>query len=538
VFTELKKDKAERILRRRTLGSSVLRLLPKSAGFRPIANLRRRPLKKTQLGRTELGSSVNSQIMPVFSVLNYEKLRQPDKLRSAMFSVGDMYSKLKDFKENVFRPGMACVKPFYFVKLDIQSCFDTIPQHQVLRAIERLVSEDEYLISKHVELRPSDPCRPANSKKVTAGLVKKFVTKATGFTDFTSLYDIVVGGGGLGKKHTVFVETAMQKQHDTEELLYLLEEHVKNNIFKIGKKYFRQRNGIPQGSILSTLLCNFFYAEHERDVLGFLHVADTVLLRLVDDFLLITTEKHLALQFLQVMLDGSPEYGINVNAAKSLVNFEATINGCKIPRLIGTLQFPYCGNLIDTRTLAITRDRTRRDPNMTISDLLTVSTNRAPGQSFYRKALLSFNRQAHSMFLDTEHNPTSVVLAGIYHNFVESAMKMYHYAQSLSRRGRHSMPPTALLTRTLGALIDLALRFCKSSAPENQFECAVTNLQVRWLAVAAFRFVLGRKQTKFAATLRWLDEMHRTLRPLTDGESVKLWKIVEDGKLVFESHWF
>lgn len=540
VFTELKKERAETILHRRTLGPSVLRLLPKSTGVRPIINLRRRPLKKTQLGRTELGSSINSQMTPMFSVLNYEKLRQPNKLGSAMFSVGDIYSKLKAFKDNFCRRGIACDTRFYFVKLDIQSCFDNIPQHQVIRVIEQLISDDEYHISKHAELRPSHLSSSAISQKPPKP-VKRFVTKATGFTDFTSLFDIIFRGGSLRKKYTVFLETAVQKKHRAQELLSLLEEHIRNNIVKIGKKYFRQRNGIPQGSIVSTLLCNFFYAEHEREMLGFLLDGDSVLFRLVDDFLLITTEKRLALQFLEVMLNGSPEYGITVNADKSLVNFEATINGCRIPRHAEPVQFPYCGNLIDTRTLAITRDRTRKEPGITVGDLLTVNTNKSPGQSFHRKALMSFKMQTHAMFLDTKHNPMPVVLAGIYHNFVESAMKMYHYAQSLSRCGRRSMPPTALLTRTLSALIDLAIRIIhthRSSAPVADFECTITNLQVRWLAIAAFKFVLGRKQTKFSATLCWLDELLRTLGPLTDGESGRLGKVVEEESMLFDSYPF
>lgn len=45
---------------------------------------------------------------------------------------------------------------------------------------------------------------------------------------------------------------------------------------KIGKDYFRQVVGIPQGSVLSTLLCSFFYGDLERRHLKFTEDSDCV----------------------------------------------------------------------------------------------------------------------------------------------------------------------------------------------------------------------------------------------------------------------
>ena len=86
-------------------------------------------------------------------------------------------------------------------------------------------------------------------------------------------------------------------------------------------------------------------------------------MRQTDDFLLITTEKAHAKQFLQIMHDGVPAYGVRVNPDKTLVNFEVLINGKKIPRLVEDHGFPFCGSFIDTKTLNISRDRERRKNN-------------------------------------------------------------------------------------------------------------------------------------------------------------------------------
>lgn len=73
---------------------------------------------------------------------------------------------------------------------------------------------------------------------------------------------------------------------------------------KIGNDYYRQTIGIPQGSILSSLLCSFFYGDLERTHLKFTGDLNSVLLRLIDDYLFITTDLAQARKFLRTMHEG------------------------------------------------------------------------------------------------------------------------------------------------------------------------------------------------------------------------------------------
>ncbi|OJD24892.1 hypothetical protein ACJ73_03741 [Blastomyces percursus] len=538
-FEEVQKETAKQILSRRNMSYSLLRLLPKSSGARPIVNLRRRPVRKCGWGGlSELGPSINSIMTPAFNILNYEKTQRLGMFGATMFSADHIYARLKAFKESKVPPNSARTKPFYFVKLDIQSCFDTIPQQRLIQLTKRLLAEDDYFVTKHVEIRPPGEALTDARGQTKAKPVRKFISKAAGFADFTSLYDTVVGIASKSKRHTVFVDTPTYKKHQKREIMHLLQEHIENNLVKIGKKFFRQKTGIPQGSIVSTLLCNFFYSEYERERLAFLDGDDALLLRLIDDYLLVTTEPELAVKFLQVMLEGNEDYGISVNPEKILVNFTTTVDGRKVPRLPepSQRQFPYCGNVIDTYTLALTKDRTPKCPSFTISDALTVEATNSPGLSFYRKALKSFKLQVHAMFLDTKHNSPLVVLANLYQSFFESAMKLYEYTRCLHhRRGRQrrdsAMTSSSLLIRTISALMEAPLHITQSlksiaSRTGSRFESSVTRSQTRWLAATAFRTVLARKQTKFRATLRWLEAVSRESRPMTDGEAVRLRKAV------------
>lgn len=380
MFEPVKLDRAQEILRSRSLGFSQVRLIPKETGVRPIMNLRRRALKMGS--KPVLGMSINSVLAPAYNVLTYERVRprhsflsssanvrrqnsNPSLLGSTLFSVGDLYTKLKSFKSTL--PPSA---PLYFAKLDVTAAFDTIPQHAVLALLSTLPSEASYRISKHCEVKPGDSHLVDPAVKP----IKKWTALAYPPDDLDTFSESLTksdNGIAQGKKNTIFVESIVAQFRDKEEILALLHEHVLRNMVKIGKKFYRQKEGIPQGSVVSSLLCNYFYAHLEATHLGFLtdesptSGSHSLLLRLIDDFLLITTDPGHAKRFLKVMHKGVPEYGVKVNPDKTLVNFEVSVDGQKVPRIVGGEEgygegFPYCGSLVDMKTLDIRRDRERR----------------------------------------------------------------------------------------------------------------------------------------------------------------------------------
>lgn len=146
--------------------------------------------------------------------------------------------------------------------------------------------------------------------------------------------------------HALLVDQVKSSTIDEESLMKLLEEHINHNIVKIGQHLYRQNEGIPQGSTLSTLLCryetdlvarnsehltiasslvSFVYAELDKNELRYtqdrhsvgLHSSFTLeksseacqqlLMRMVDDFLLITADESVARRFLRDSNDGTFE---------------------------------------------------------------------------------------------------------------------------------------------------------------------------------------------------------------------------------------
>jgi telomerase reverse transcriptase len=579
MFEEVNLDEANRLLDSRQLGFSQVRLLPKGMSLRPIMNLRKKMLKRGN--KTLLGPSINTLLKPVHTILQLEKVRcipptrkcvitkrkqslNPAKLGSSMTSVGDIYMRLAAFKSSIgTQPG-----PLFFAKVDVQSAFDTIPQAAIVGLLDSIPQRRGYQIAKHVEIThngSSDFQVSALAGASTGKPRTKWLSTAMKHRGSQALLEYIESDPALKKNNTVFIEDVFRKDFDTSSILRLVASHIQQNLVKIGKKFFRQKEGIPQGSILSSTLCNYFYADLEFHVLKFLDSPDCLLLRLIDDFLLVTTDKTKASRFVEVMHAGVPEYGVVVNPAKTLVNFDLYLasgggggggGGSRgtvpVPRVGpgANTGFPYCGALIDTNSLNVSKDRrTRRAPPTTtiqqaqggaasnnnshktdavttssssssssvIFDSLTVEYARAPGRTFQRKVLNAFKIQSHLMYLDTGRlNSAATVLSNLRAAFCETAAKTWAYVRCLPPRAR---PPAPLVIRALGRLADVAYLVATSRARRARYPgytCDVRKIEVTWLAYSAFAQVLGRKQSSFGPVLDWLNSELKKLGAMKD----------------------
>ncbi|UNI21054.1 RNA-directed DNA polymerase [Purpureocillium takamizusanense] len=441
MFEELPTAEARQLLDVRKLGFSQIRLLPKGKKMRPIMNLRRKQLSRTS--SKILGPSINSVLGPVHTVLKFEKDTNPLKLGSTLFSVSDMYTRLKRFKKL-----LGCgQRQLYFAKVDVRAAFDTIPQAAVVNLMSTVPLASQYNIMKHAEVLPGERTMAQPDKPATKPM-KRWRAVASPSGAFKPFSERVEDDLARAKKHTVFVDTVFRKSWNAQTVLQLLTQHVEQNVVKVGKKFYRQKTGIPQGSVLSSFLCNYFYADLEAQHLGFLDTPDCLVMRLIDDFLVITLDKSKAIRFVEVMHRGLPEYGVGVSREKTLVNFDVTLADGAVARVSDGAGFPYCGTRIDCRTLDITKDRSR-DEAAGIVNSLTVEYGRSPGQNFQRKILNAFKIQSHLMFYDTAHNSTATVLQSLHDAFRGTARKMWAYVRCLPR---HQQPNAGLIMRESGSI--------------------------------------------------------------------------------------
>lgn len=427
-FDPIPRLDAKALLDRRYLGYSKVRLLPKASGLRMLMNLKRRGMV-TRNGKPSLGRSINSVMTPAYNVLKYEKSRDTERLGASLLSVSDIYLRLRAFKHTLPKG-----QRLYFAKVDVKSCFDTVPQDQVLAYATSILGDDEYRLDSHVEITSGKRDR-LGLKMAAPKSTRRFITNAVPASEFTTFSQRFADDGPVSvrKNGSIIVDKPVSRFLSRSAVKKDLHQHIQANIVKIGSRYFRQRQGLPQGGICSSLLVNFFYAAFEKENLSFVAAHDgSLLLRLIDDFLLITTEQALAQQFLNVMAAGDARYGLSIRPEKSLVNFDSTLeNGSAVPWTSGRAAFPYCGTLIDTRTLSVTRDFALK-PTVTARDALTVSGTNAGG-NFERKMLGAFRLNAMKLFFDTRLNGKREVVGTLRRAFADVRRKMEAYMRDVRR---------------------------------------------------------------------------------------------------------
>ncbi|KAF7974772.1 hypothetical protein HWV62_11243 [Athelia sp. TMB] len=419
-FEKITEFEATELLRQRKLGFSFVRLLPKETG--------------SVSGRAE--QSINQILQAAFQILNYEKQSRPDLLGASVFGTNDFYTKLKAFKIRLQANHSGNLPNLYFVKLDVQACFDTIEQSKLLHILKDLITEDAYCIQRYGQV-----------SAVAGKIQRKYVKKACPQDEQPHFLEYAAELA-RALRNIIFVDQVQYQSVKRNDVLRLLEEHITENIVKIGQDYYRQMVGIPQGSVLSTLLCSFFYGDLETRQFKFNEDPESMLLRHIDDYLLVTTSLPKARSFLHSMNQGHPEYGCIIAQDKTLTNFD---NGPQIMNVTDPNQrtFPWCGYSIDMRNLSVSVDYTRYQGNC-LQDSLTVEKGKRPGAAFVHKMLQQAKLRSHIVYCDMGLNTEHTVYLNVYQNFVLTAMKMHRYIRTW---GINTIKNSAFIERAIQQII-------------------------------------------------------------------------------------
>ncbi|KAG8979678.1 hypothetical protein FRB90_008014 [Tulasnella sp. 427] len=336
--------------------------------------------------------------------------------------------------------------------------------------------------------------------------------------------------------NAIYIDQVNYPTADKDEILRLLEEHIRQNLVKIGDNLYRQKVGIPQGSVLSTLLCSFFYGDLERKHFNFCNDARNLLLRYVDDYLFITTRLSTARKFLDTMSKGHPEYGCFIASEKTLTNFDCNEHH---PTVILPSEgkrggFPWCGVRIDMQKLSVTVDYARLE-DIHLSMTLSVQRGRRPGAAFKQRMIHAAKMRNLAVYNDTSFNGRKVVYLNVFQNFVLTAMKMHCYLKSW--RTEQSIP---LMTRFISATIEHCIYSAFVSirrkmhdrfAKDNEATFSVQRELFIWLGFKAFHLVLSKKRTLYALVLEEIENKINSKRvsPKTKVQLMQMKSVVKNG---------
>ncbi|XP_036625371.1 telomerase reverse transcriptase [Trichosurus vulpecula] len=402
--------------------ASRLRFVPKPNGLRPIVNVDSIIGAKVSNKGTKAKKirCFNGQLKNLFSVLNYERTLHPDVLGSSLFGIDGIYKEWRQFVLRV-RQSKDKVSNFYFVKADVTGAYDTIPHDKLVEVISSIIKPEEkkvYCIRRYAVVQ----------KNVHGNIQKSFKRHVSTYKDALPYMNQFVAHlqETTSLQNAIVVEQSSSLNETSINLFAFFLHLIHNSILKIKNRYYVQCQGIPQGSVLSTLLCSLCYGNMENKVFPGIQ-QDGLLIRLIDDFLLVTPHLTQAKVFLRTLAKGIPEYGCLINPKKTVVNFpveEDILSDSDFTQLPAHCLFPWCGLLLDTRTLNVFCDYSNYS-RTSIRTSLSFDHGVKAGRNMRNKLVAVLRMKCHSLFLDLQVNSLQTVYINVYKIFLLQAYRFH-----------------------------------------------------------------------------------------------------------------
>jgi len=678
-FTEISKEEAQQIInnKEREFGYAVMRFVPRSyaSGVRCITNFKRKP-SDTAFNCLDESSkkkySVNRKLQFALRILTLQKSYNPHLFGSSVFGRDEIYEKFALFvqrvKGRIINEGLK----IYLCSVDVTRSFDTLPQDKILQAAKELLyagrsdsdsscdsyrqfadesmnqeERKDYIMMRYNVLTPS----PYKKKVCKSYKTHPIDLSASTFTRFYPFAKQI----SQNFKSAVFIDTVPYVRQDSHKVFNMLKEHILNNVVFVAGRYLKQTVGIPQGSIVSTLLCNLNYGRMERQYLSFFlennihsntnnkacsfrntptnncisittnhfekgnnsntyhsqtpiinnssghtqnapkhttektskrkladddydplildipplkkpktvtantsskhekitecnnkngnennnnstnydrdesehnnyqrrppnsrdehngNKEEMLLMRLVDDFLFLTTSQEKATLFLSKMLGGFPEYGCHIGTKKTALNFDFvhqhlddSNNGSSavLKRNLyidpsGNGHIRWCGLLINCENLDVMIDYTRYFGLYLANDIY-VDYGSSCGTKLKQKLKDYLRAKCHAILLDANINTLQTIYINIFQAFLFCGIKFYCYAKCLPVKLYNNPNYCLEVLQEIVEYCNILVRFRKSSATEKMhFHCPVTSYEVNWLGYYAFHKILQRKQSNY-----------------------------------------
>ena len=160
---------------------------------------------------------------------------------SSVLGTNGAYERLKSYKRTL---SARLQSPFklYFAKFDVKDAFNMINQDILIKLLARVLALDEYLVQNYVMCYLHEG----------AHKVKK-MGRAMDKGSFGEFDEFALKEAGVFRN--VVMTSGYVRVIDRDEILQQIEDHLRNNLIKVKNEIYRQIVGIPQGSLLSTLLC-------------------------------------------------------------------------------------------------------------------------------------------------------------------------------------------------------------------------------------------------------------------------------------------
>jgi len=508
LYRVLSGEKVRKVLSNHNVGCppAPLRILPKKTGIRAIAmlsksctvgdssaNTTNRGGNSKEVGvkdivkplsKKNITPSPNKILQSAFNALKYEHEKKPSLFGAGVLGLTECFPSFCLFVEALKRQrsnGLGFPPPttarhlnedgggagggsrsnLYFASADIKHCYDTINQKRLFELMQSVIKEDVYLTKNTFVLHSKDNYSSMRCRWKKSTFTPNECSRS------------VVASDNFARRYfnAICVDGVYCSTERKETIIGLLRDHIFGQVVVASgngsERCLLQTEGIPQGSVLSSMLCNIYFGEIEGILLDgvfdettsqvirggssadcdtlFVRVYHEIhlLVRIVDDFLLVSTSESASIRFLEKLNKGIPSLGVKINSDKSRANYPISMENTSTGKMEAVQVcrnfFPWCGLLIDTRTCEVTLDYNRfRGSHAT--DALVIHRTGNEGLNL-KKKMKDFVRPrcSQTLLFSSCINGIEMVRLNFYQTFLLCAIKLIHYVHESESR-------TALLT--------------------------------------------------------------------------------------------
>lgn len=248
-----------------------IRAIPKKEGFRIVVNVRRR-----------------RGLRSVHAIL----------LEELKGCLGNSVLKYREANQRIQEYRIKCPQPL-LLKFDLEKCFDNIPHDKLRGVLASVFKRKEYYIKKFYILEKT-------SGTLRIRLARRCASRSISMAELVEMENI--------QKNQVICDSIYDDEKSSAQALAEIEDSLFKNTIKHRGRYYKQTRGIPQGSILSPIVCSLYFAYIDMQHLSGI-VRDGIVMRYIDDFIVITPNVCEIYAYLEA-INGLRHFGMTLNSEK------------------------------------------------------------------------------------------------------------------------------------------------------------------------------------------------------------------------------
>ncbi|CAI4659198.1 ADE_G0037450.mRNA.1.CDS.1 [Saccharomyces cerevisiae] len=345
-------------------------------------------------------------IQPTQKILEYLRNKRPTSF-TKIYSPTQIADRIKEFKQRLLKKFNNALPELYFMKFDVKSCYDSIPRMECMRILkDALKNENGFFV------------RSQYFFNTNTGVLKLFN---------------VVNASRVPKPYELYIDNVRTAHLSNQDVINVVEMEIFKTALWVEDKCYIREDGLFQGSSLSAPIVDLVY----DDLLEFYSEfkaspsQDTLILKLADDFLIISTDQQQVINIKKLAMGGFQKYNAKANRDKILAVSSQSDDDTVIQ---------FCAMHIFVKELEVWKHS---------STMNNFHIRSKSSKGIFRSLIALFNTRISYKTIDTNLNSTNTVLMQIDH-VVKNISECYKSAsKDLSINATQNMQFHSFLQRII-----------------------------------------------------------------------------------------